>query len=364
MIRRTGARGRPLLLFGAVLTGWLAFRIALWDTPFAQRLEPSAPNARLAEVAAMRVRSVRKEQAGTAHVRPALGHFGPADAFFGPRPAVAPVGAVPPAGTPYPPVSRPETFVDKPQAPVAHARPPIEGLARRQVPAAQPAYRPAPPRQWSADGWLLLRREGAAGMAGPVLPDRPSYGRSQVGAVIRYALAPGHPLRPRIHVRAASALSGSRERELAGGLSLRPLPRAPLRMVAEARAVESGAGRYFRPAVYAVTELPPVALPRGLRAEAYAQGGYVGGDFATAFIDGQARAEGLLARVGKGRLSAGAGVWGGAQKASSRLDVGPTAAVTFQIGETRGRLAADYRFRVAGGARPASGPALTLSAGF
>ena len=36
----------------------------------------------------------------------------------------------------------------------------------------------------------------------------------------------------------------------------------------------------------------------------------------------------------------------------------------FRVGEARGRLAADYRFRVAGDAEPRSGPALTVSAGF
>lgn len=67
---------------------------------------------------------------------------------------------------------------------------------------------------------------------------------------------------------------------------------------------------------------------------------------------------------GGAEVTAGAGVWGGAQEGSSRLDVGPSAAVSFRLGQARARLAADYRFRVAGEAAPASGPALTLSAGF
>ena len=58
------------------------------------------------------------------------------------------------------------------------------------------------------------------------------------------------------------------------------------------------------------------------------------------------------------------GAWGGAQDGASRLDIGPSAAVSFRLGEGRGRVAADYRIRVAGEAEPASGPALTLSAGF
>jgi hypothetical protein len=57
-------------------------------------------------------------------------------------------------------------------------------------------------------------------------------------------------------------------------------------------------------------------------------------------------------------------VWGGAQKHAERLDVGPSVAASFRIGEANSRLALDYRFRVAGNAEPMSGPALTFSAGF
>jgi hypothetical protein len=270
-----------------------------------------------------------------------------------------------PAVEPVPPSLALRVPLDRPPVAHGHSRLLPESPAQEHGAAAPPAHRQAPASRWSADGWLLLRHEG---VSRPILADRPSYGRSQTGVVTRYAVAPGSAVQPRVHLRAASALSGQRERELAAGVSARPFPGVPVLAVAEVRAevraVEAGAGRHFRPAAYAVTELPPAALPLGLRAEAYVQGGYVGGDFATAFVDGQARTESLLTRVGEGALSAGAGAWGGAQRASSRLDVGPTASVTFQLGEMRGRLAADYRFRVAGTATPADGPTLTLSAGF
>ena len=105
-------------------------------------------------------------------------------------------------------------------------------------------------------------------------------------------------------------------------------------------------------------------LPGGTTGEAYVQGGYVTGRFATPFVDGQARITRELAAVRDFRLSAGGGAWGGAQRGSGRLDVGPSAAVTFRLGQGHARLAADYRIRVAGEARPARGPAITLSAGF
>jgi hypothetical protein len=167
-----------------------------------------------------------------------------------------------------------------------------------------------------------------------------------------------------VHLRGSAALAGSRERELAVGVSARPLAGVPVRLVAEARASDAAQGIRLRPAAYAVTEFPPLELPLGVRGEAYLQGGYVGGAFATAFADGQARVERSLFRAGGVEVSTGIGAWGGAQKGSARLDIGPTAAVSFSLGDARGRLAADYRIRVAGDAEPASGPALTVSAGF
>ena len=127
---------------------------------------------------------------------------------------------------------------------------------------------------------------------------------------------------------------------------------------------ETPRGTEVRPAIFAVTEVPQMRLPLSVRGEAYVQAGYVGGDFATAFVDGQARLERQVARFGDSELTGGAGVWGGAQKGAARLDVGPTAGLSFRLGEARGHVAADYRFRVAGDAQPASGPALTVSAGF
>ena len=105
-------------------------------------------------------------------------------------------------------------------------------------------------------------------------------------------------------------------------------------------------------------------LPYGMSGESYVQAGYVTGDFSSAFVDGQARITRPVAGADDFRLEAGAGAWGGAQEDAARLDVGPTAALTFRIGPARGRVSADYRFRVAGDAEPASGPALTVTAGF
>lgn len=226
--------------------------------------------------------------------------------------------------------------------------------------AAAPAEQPRRASRWSADAWLLWRDDATT----PINSGRPTYGRSQAGAVARYRLAPTSGHAPQAYLRLASALQGTREREAALGLSARPLAQVPVRVAAELRASERPGGTELRPAAYAVTELAPQALPLGASAEAYAQAGYVGGRARTAFVDGQVRVDRSVVRSEDFDLRAGGGAWGGAQRGSARLDIGPSASVTFDLGETRGRLAADYRFRVAGDARPTSGPALTLSAGF
>lgn len=214
--------------------------------------------------------------------------------------------------------------------------------------------------RWSGYAWLFLREDGPTSQ----LAGEPSYGRSQTGAVIRFKLVPASAHRPLAYVRGNAALAGAEEQDIAVGIAGRPLPMVPVRAAVELRATRNELGTDLRPAAYAVTELPPLKLPLGVRGEAYLAGGYVGGEFSTGFVEGQARVEKLLAREEDTEFTAGAGAWGGAQKDAARLDVGPTAAVSFRLGAARSRLAVDYRFRVAGDAQPASGPALTLSAGF
>lgn len=215
--------------------------------------------------------------------------------------------------------------------------------------------------RWSGDAWLMLRDDRTPALA----TGMSSYGRSQAGSVVRYRLAPNSQLRPTAYVRTTRTMAGPRQSELAAGLALRPLAGVPVSLAAEVRVSQTANGRELRPAGFAVTELPSAKLPLGLVGEAYAQVGYVGGRNKTAFADGQVRVDRRLVRVGtNGELRAGVGSWGGAQKNAARLDLGPSATLKFRLGDAQARLAADYRFRVAGNSEPRSGPALTISAGF
>lgn len=383
MNRAAAFRGQPLLLLAGIFLAWLGARAALWQSPLPLPAgvgipDFSRPVPRAPEVLSMqRLASPERQAPRLAAMRAWPVSPVMLDLRI-PVPAVESVSSTDFAATASAPGPSRASMV------VGHNLLLAAGLSHMELPPFLLAYlqgAPVPPgvpaaapllvgaskssaalavSRWSADGWLLLRQDTTASFAS----DRPSYGRSQAGAVVRYALAPASGHRPQAYVRASTALSGARERELAAGFSARPLAGMPVRLAAEARVSDTRDGTALRPAVYAVSEFPPVELPLGTRSEAYLQAGYVGGRFATAFVDGQGRIERPLARWGEAELVAGAGAWGGAQKGSARLDIGPTAALAFRLGDARGRLAADYRFRVAGGAEPSSGPAVTISAGF
>ncbi|QGN55173.1 hypothetical protein [Novosphingobium sp. Gsoil 351] len=183
--------------------------------------------------------------------------------------------------------------------------------------------------------------------------------------MIRFALAPSSGNVPQAYVRVSRAVGGIDEREIAEGLSARPFPNLPLRLLGEAR-VRRGSGRTrVRPAASLITELPPVRLPLGIAGEAYAQAGYAGAPIgdkrgATPFFDVQAVADRRLASAGPAELRLGGGAWSGGQKGAVRLDLGPRASLRLTTGPAAARLALDWRFRVAGSARPASGPTLTF----
>lgn len=369
-----GRRGQPLAALAVILGGWVAARIVMWDgLPPLPAQGGSVPPTLVASHAPRAAPPFRWSPQPLPHWTP------PPKAII--RPAVSP--PVPdPRRNPHPRLNPPPP-APAPQAPVLSANLSashhilwMAAVSRLPLPAAlQSAARPAPApfspvggeparrdRRWSGDGWLMLRGGGASLAGGPAPA---TYGASQTGAVLRYRLAPRSPHRPAAYLRATAALNGAREQEAALGVSARPVAALPIVAAVELRATRTPHGTRPRPAAMAVTELAPVPLPLALRAEAYAQAGYVGGRGATAFADGQLRVDRGVTRFGDARLRAGAGLWGGAQKGAARLDIGPAATVDVSDGtRAAARLGVDWRFRVAGDAAPASGPALTLSAGF
>ena len=222
-------------------------------------------------------------------------------------------------------------------------------------------------RRWSADGWMLVRGgDIAPGLAAGTA----SYGGSQAGAVLRYALAPSSALRPQAYMRVSAALGGqTRQSEAAFGLMARPLRGVPLALLGEVRLQDQGGPVRARPVVMAVTELAPQRLPFGFEGEAYGQGGWAGGRDATLFFDMAATAQRRVTQPLPGvSLSAGGGGWSGGQRGAARLDLGPRIELRGMVGPPSRRIGVrvgvDWRFRVAGKAEPGSGPALTVAAGF
>jgi hypothetical protein len=343
-----------------LIGGWCAGRAMWWEDPFALAASAQPP---------------------------------PALAIAAPRPEPAPSGvlllsrptiplAVPLAVDPRRPAAR----AVAPSLPGLALRPSFPDYAAASSAAGAPAkdhppgtvsppFLPAPLApsrtaaggRWSLDAWAFWR-EGSDAV--PVSQGRvPIYGASQAGAVLQYRLAPSSGRDPRLYARAYRALVTHGENEVALGGSMHPLARVPVRVAGEVRYTDAAAFNRFRPAAYAVTEIPPQRLAFGAEAEFYAQGGWVGGPGATLFADGQARVTRALpwaARLTdeRLRLSLGAGAWGGAQQGVERADIGPTLRLDSRIGKVPARLSVDWRLRVAGDASPGSGVAATVSAGF
>ena len=136
-----------------------------------------------------------------------------------------------------------------------------------------------------------------------------------------------------------------------------------MRLVAEERIAIDGGGS--GPALWAWSAASARSRSRSVfRLEAYGQAGVIRRTDAEAYADGALRVAHPIAKIGAARIDLGAGAWGGAQRGAARLDVGPSVAVTVSLAKHPVRLTLDWRERVAGSARPGSGPALTLGTDF
>lgn len=216
---------------------------------------------------------------------------------------------------------------------------------------------------WRVDAWYAWRPgSGLPRLATGAAPAL-AYGGTQGGVVLRADFGASE-YRPQAYLRAVHSPARPAQGDLALGLGARPIPSVPIRLQGEARVTRIAGETSVRPAVAAIAELSPVALPFGFSAETYGQAGWVGGRYATAFVDGQVRVERPLLAAGPARVQIGAGAWGGAQKFAGRLDVGPSASVALDLGGAAARIAVDYRIKVLGDARPDNGVAVTLSTGF
>lgn len=252
--------------------------------------------------------------------------------------------------------------------------------AVQQVAPPPFAAQPLPTSRPAADRWSLdvfgFYRQGSSLLS--ISQGRsPIYGASQVGANLQWRALPTSSHDPRLFARAYHALVSGGESEITAGASALPIGAVPIRVYGELRLTRNppdaaaglAARTDIRPAAYAVSEIPPQKLPLGFSLEAYAAGGYVWGDADTYFLDAQSALTRQIANfrnpdASSAALSLGGGIWGGAQRDASRVDVGPTLRLDMNLGQVPARISLDYREQVAGDAEPDSGIAATVSTQF
>lgn len=227
-------------------------------------------------------------------------------------------------------------------------RVPAPAVASPVIPTAGSSTR----RGLSGSVWALARE----GSGGRDLAGVGTLGGSQTGVRVNYDTGV-HGL---FATARASAALARRDREVAVGVGVRG---RNVGLIVEQRFAIDGSGRN-EAAALAYGGVSEVPLAAGLRLDAYAQAGVVGLSRRAAFVDGAARVERTLAEQGRWRLSAGAGTWGAAQPGAARLDVGPQLVARVPLGNINARIAAEYRIRVAGQARPTTGLTVTLGADF
>jgi hypothetical protein len=342
-VRASEVRGRPLRALGLLLGGWVAMRVlvTVWPgAPLPRALVPpihipvaTAPDVSVPVPAPVSAPADRR-------VRIAIRPLDAPPAIIATARAATSPG-LPPATPPPPAVS-----AAKPDPPLAT----IALLALVRFGVSEPSAADA--SRWSGSLWGIVRGRGAAGVATPQL------GGSQAGLRLAYALDDAN--RVTIAGRIATAL-GTRQQEAAIGVEWKPT-RLPVRLVAEQRI--GIAGTRGGPGIGVVGGVAEVPLAAGFTLDGYGQAGVIARDGGEGYGDGALRIGRDVMTHGEAALDLGAGAWGAAQRGASRLDIGPSAALTFPIGPRRARLSLDWRQRIAGDARPGSGPALSLGADF
>jgi hypothetical protein len=336
--------GRPLRFLGVAAVGWLALRtVMLWPTAGPAAIPRALVPAAFADDAP-RFAEQRPDPtvASTAARFAAPLAAGPEQRFTG----IA--------------VTRAEKkkLVEALAAPVSTPALLRTSQVTRQTflapPPAVPPTAPSMPGRWSASAWFVLRdgRGIAPGLGGGQL------GGSQAGLRVAYAL--GDARRMAIVARVASPLQG-KGREAAIGLEWRPT-KLPVRLVAEYRVAFDGGGSGPAAGIIAGTGPAPIAL--GFDLETYGQAGIISRRRTEPFAEGAARLSRPAAKLGGAKVDLGLGTWGGAQRGVQRLDIGPSLGVRVPVAGKSLHLSLDWRQRVAGNARPGSGPVLVIGSDF
>lgn len=337
-------RGRPLRFLGAVVTGWVLLRLAMIEPPTTMRRLANVP-VRFARLAAKVV-----VDAPPSVSRPPANPL-PIDPNRRRSRLALPLAIKPDVSTLAAKVAT--STSDRTMA-VIDTTPAILPTAAALSPAVSVRADTADARRWSASFWLIVRdgRGIGAGLA------QSQLGGSQTGGRIAYAL--GHRRVVSVIGRLASPLAGAGQ-EAALGLEWTP-SKLPVRLFVEQRIGINGIGS--GPAFGVIGGIGPVPVGAGFKLESYGQAGVIRRNGVIGYADGSVRVNRQIAMIGDTQVDLGAGGWGGVQPGARRLDVGPSLALGVPLGDRRVRIALDWRERLAGNARPGSGPTLSIGADF
>ena len=328
--------GRPLRFLALALGGWVVMRMAVL-LPEIGALPAGEMLPRMIEVLVPDV----------------------AAASFARR---VPIASLPPAQAVVLPITRPRGLRPIPAGSIARRRAAKAGVLPAPVTVLRRVDRIpsplAPPTvargssRLNGSAWLLARGGPGGTVSGGQL------GASQGGMRFTYAL--GRRRRVAVAARIAAPLKG-RGREVALGIEWQPTD-LPIRLIAERRFVLDG-GR-GGPTVGVIAGYGPTDVAPGIRIEAYGQGGAIARAGLEGFIDASARLTHPIGQMAGARIDIGIGAWGSAQRAAARLDIGPSIVATVPLARKSLRLTLDWRERIAGDARPGSGPALSIGSDF
>ncbi|NML11439.1 hypothetical protein HHL08_14995 [Sphingobium sp. AR-3-1] len=353
------ANGRPLRFFAMVMMGWVAIRLASQEAilppvqqPYADGRPVPAPAPALLPQAVLASSAVATlPRLETLSSQP-LPHIAPRTKTetFGPPPSSN--AAMPVDLMDF--ISFTVAFANR------HYASDPEYMSRFQTPTASPSpliTEQKTPDRWRAAAWLLWR-PGGARPSGTVPTGQ--LGGSQTGLRVDYDLTPRASSSTVAYGRLTRALQRPTASEGAVGLSIQPMRAIPISVAVERR-IALGNGARNANAVMAVGGFGPVVIAPGVVAEGYGQTGIVGFRRGDAFIDGKFS---LSTPLGQSPIRVGAALSGGAQPGVSRLDIGPLVQFRLPLPTVGARIAIEWRERIAGGARPGSGLAITLAADF
>ncbi len=345
-------RGSPLRFLALVLGGWVMLRAATLWPPFtspeamievAQPHSVNLPNGVFERDATIVANGLRQSEATIA---PMVLAMVPSAAVPPPDPQRLALAllAMMRFGSAEPVVTPASYIVDGPRP----------GRALELVWSGNPSPTAVAPSRWSGSFWLIARdgRGLGASLTGSQL------GGSQAGARLAYAL--GSARRVAIVGRIASPLAGAGQ-EGAIGIEWRPT-RLPVRLVAEQRIGINGADG--GPSVAIVGGINPLPIAESFRLEGYGQAGIIGRSGVIGYADGAVRVHRQVAMIGDSPIDVGGGGWGAIQPGVARLDLGPSIGARLPVGANGVRISLDWRQRVAGMARPGSGPALSIGTDF